>query len=146
MTPWGCLTSYRDEKKSLRTIQDQQFEFAYSILKDKFGISVFIYEDLFEEKNKDSLPNLELFLGKCSPDALLGLEISCGLLKSFGLSILMLEDFIPVEKALELSRLEDRFQYDLFGKVEEFHVFDETELFMKLMGLKIFWKTNKGSN
>ena len=146
MTLSGFLTSYRDDKNSLKKIQDQQFAFAYSILKEKFGISLFVNQNLFEEKNNACLGNLDLFLGNCAPDALFVLEICCGLLKSFGLSVLMLEDFIPVEKALELSRLEDRFQYELFGKVEEFHIFDETELYMKLLGLKIFWKTNKGSN
>ena len=111
------------------------------LLKEKYDLNVFVYETFFEEKNRESLNELYQFLSGCNSDHLLVLDIACGLLKSVGLSILLLDDHIPVKKVLELSRLEDRFQYDISGKVEEFHLFDETELFMKLLCLKMFWKT-----
>lgn len=100
-----------------------------------------MYQGLFDRSNDQALPALKAYLAGLTPQALLVVEIGAGFLKSVGLTILMLSSDIDVRTALHASRLEDRFQYEAFGKVEEFHLFEETELYMKLLTLKLFWRS-----
>lgn len=137
----GPIISYRDSKKALKSLQNDRFAPLLRLLTEKHCFPLSVTESLFEEPNKDCLGRLNDLLAQLSPKALLTLEVSCGLLKSFGLSLLMLSDDISAKEALTASRLEDIFQYEAYGYVEDFHLFEETELYMKLLTTRLFWKS-----
>jgi len=110
-------------------------------LRDKHGLDLHVYTTLFDQHHLDSTPRLRAFLETLRPEYLLILEVTSGLLKSFGLAMLMLYGDINAREALDLSRLEDRYQFELCGKIEEFHFFEETELYMKLLTLRLLWQS-----
>lgn len=64
------------------------------------------------------------------------------LLKSTGLAILSLHDFVSIRDAVGLSRTEERFQTNLYGNIEEFHVFDEVSILMNALACKTIWDLN----
>lgn len=140
-TPSGQLISYRDEKPALREVQDARLLPSLKALEEKHGFRLRVYDTLFDQHNLENAPRLRTLLETYRPEYLLVTEVASGLLKSFGLALLMLHGDLSVREALDLSRLEDRYQYELCGKVEEFHFFEETELYMKLLTLRLLWQS-----
>jgi ATP synthase F1 complex assembly factor 2 len=112
----------------------------YKIIKEKFGYEIISYTNYFTHENEKNIPQLRKDLDKLSPERIICLELAASAFKSTSLALMMLHSVIPAKKAFELSRLEEEFQYTQYGKIEEHHDFDETELLLQILAIKMFWK------
>jgi len=109
-------------------------------LKEKLGYEVVCYTNIFIHANERNLPKLRNDLKGLSAERIVCLELAASSFKSTSLALLMLHSIIPAKMAFELSRLEEQFQYHQYGKIEEHHSFDESQLLMQVLALKLFWK------
>jgi chaperone required for assembly of F1-ATPase len=136
----GIIISYRDENPKLREQQDQYFGEVYQLLKSNLGYDVCTYTNMFTHENERNIPKLRNDLKDLSAEKLVCLELAASYFKSTSLALLMLNSVIPAKRAFDLSRLEEQFQYEQYGKIEEHHSFDESQLFMQILAIKLFWK------
>lgn len=98
---------------------------------------------MFDEPKDVNFDIIRKIAAGLSIEKLVVLELSAALLKSTSLALLMLRDVLSVSQAFEKSRLEESFQIELFGQIEESHTFDELMIYNQLLALKVFWDLNK---
>ena len=133
---------FRDDNPKLKIIQDANFFPLYAIIEENFGITVSVINDLYGGQNEPSVESLKKYYKSLSLDRMVCLEMLSSLLKSSALAILTLNDFLEVRKAIQYSRMEERFQTEDFGKIEEFHVFDEVSILLNGLAAKNIWDLN----
>ena len=132
----------RDDIVDLQKLQDDSFQDPINILKSQFGITLDTSSDLFNQQTPQNLNSFIEVYSELSLVKLTCLEMMSSLLKSSGLGLLALHDWISIRDALKLSRLEERYQTALYGQIEEFHVFDEVNILMNSLATKIIWDLN----
>lgn len=136
------LTSYRDEKPALGRLQDETYEPIYDSLKEMERLKVSKFATLFDEHDAGNLAIISELVESLSVERLVALELAAALLKSTSLALLMMRDKLTVGQAFDKSRLEERFQIELFGEIEESHKFDELTNYSQLIAVKLFWDLN----
>lgn len=115
----------RDEDFTLSALQDSKFNPLYDILFQNFGFKLKVQTGLFGRQSEEQLQKFQDYYCKLSHERRSTLEMASSLFKSSGLAVLMLNDLVSPKEALSLSRMEERYQSQRYGEIEEFHVFDE---------------------
>ena len=136
----GDTLTFLDHNPELRELQAKEFGPALEKLRKNFGISLEFKEDMHGLAQPAAQPELEALLRSLATWQKFALDSASGLLKSTGLALLLCFGHVSPAKALELSRLEEQFQVDRFGAIEEFHGIEETEIQLKLTAIRLFWK------
>lgn len=136
----GDTLTFLDHNPELRELQTKKFGRALDKIHKNFGISLEFKNDMHGLGQPATQPELEALLRGLATWQKFTLDSASGLLKSTGLALLLCFGHITPSKALELSRLEERFQVDRFGAIEEFHGIEETEIELKLTAIRLFWK------
>lgn len=81
-----------------------------------------------------------------NPNQLLATEISASAVRSVCLGILAVTGEIPLEQALYLSRLEEEWQAQFFGKVEGAHDIDEAQLLSHLTCARLLYVSSTNTD
>lgn len=82
--------------------------------------------------------SVQFYLNCFDMGPLLALEQMCLALKSIMLSIMVIERKIQVDEALRLSRLENEYQKEIWGRVEYHHDVEEADLLAKIASQALF--------
>ena len=138
----SLIISYRDEKTKLSKIQDLHYNPLYDLLNENFGLQVKPYLTLFDEHSKKTIETLDSYVKSLDVNRLVILELTASLLKSTSLALLMLNKQIQPEETLNYSRIEERFQINEYGHIEESHSFDERGIENQLIALDLTWTLN----
>lgn len=133
----------RDHKDELRKLQGDKYDSCLTYINSKLGLEIKAKEHnniLSQNISDEDINTFELkYLNNLSISNLFLFDNIVKILKSVTLSIMLLENKLTVEEALDYSRLEESYQYNFFGKIEEFHDFEETELRLFLSSNKIYY-------
>lgn len=132
---------YRDEiKDDLKTLQDLEFAPVIKIFEDLYQVKMNVAPGLLEKTiDPSEVQKFQKHVQKLNPWRLLSLEMSTSLCKSTVLAFMMMNDLITVERAFELSRLEEDYQTFFFQKVPGFHDMEEGRILQDLYTCKLFY-------
>ena len=135
------LQSIRDPNPKLREWQEEKVDPLIKRFKEKFGIELRPILNLSENTIKDEqeIEKLRKYLTDLHPVQLLACEISASAVRSICLGMLAVTGELSLESALYLSRLEEEWQAQFFGKVDGAHDIDEAQLLSHLTCARLLY-------
>lgn len=123
----------------MRRRQDIEYELLYRLLGERFGFELRGFGGILDTVCEQQIAKLEELVSTLNLEQLFALENMAGILKSTTLAVLLAFDCKSPGEALNLARLEENYQQEFFGKIDDVHEFEEKELLVHLRALKMFW-------
>lgn len=134
---------YADEPEELANLQEREWQPILQWFNKNYGVSVEPSHGLLTvDVSDDTEERLRTCLTPLDTWSLTGLEFAVETLKSFILSMALIDNHLTVETAVHLSRLELEFQISRWGSVEWAHDLELMETRSRVAAAALFYSLN----
>lgn len=131
-----------NEPEELVNLQRKEWQPLIDWFVMNYHVSIKPSNGLFMSVPDDVIQKLQAHLSPLNAWSLTGIEFAVETLKSFILTMALIDNHLSVEKAVALSRLEVEFQISRWGKVEWAHDLELMETRSRVAAAALFYSLN----